>query len=141
MKKWFRPLLLFFIVICLSHNLVYAQEMPPQEVVQKQLEFYNKRDITGFMSVIDPNIVFYDFSTGQKTMEGAKACRAFYRALFDASPTLHSKILTRTVFGNRVIDHEAISGRNGSDQILELVLIFEVKGEKIIKITVIKKEM
>ena len=37
--------------------------MTPEEVVQKQLETYNKRDIDGFISVIDENITIHNFST------------------------------------------------------------------------------
>ncbi len=114
--------------------------MTPEEVVQKQLETYNNRDIDGFMSTIDENVTFHNFSDGQVTMTGSVACRAFYSKLFESSPKLHSTILTRTVFGNKIIDHESIIGRNGSDEILELVLIYEVKNEKIIKVTVLQKE-
>ncbi|MGB5818633.1 MAG: nuclear transport factor 2 family protein, partial [Saonia sp.] len=119
---------------------IYAQQMTPEQVVQKQLEAYNQRDIEKFMSVIDPEVVFYNFSDGKKTMEGASACRAFYTSLFEASPKLHSTILTRTVFGNKVLDHESISGRNGKEGLLELLLIYEVHNEKIIEVTVLRKE-
>lgn len=114
--------------------------MTPEEIVQKQLETYNTRDIDGFMSVVDPNISLHDFSTGKPTIEGYDACKDFYTGLFEASPQLHSTILTRTVFGNKVIDHEHITGRNGNDNVLELVLIYEVENEKIFKISVLKKE-
>lgn len=59
--------------------------------------------------------------------------------MFNASPNLHSTILTRTVFENKVIDYESIKGRNGNDELLELVLIYEVNNEKITKVTVLKK--
>lgn len=117
-----------------------SAQMTPEEVVQKQLETYNNRDIDGFMSVIAENISLHDFATGKVTLDGYKACKAFYNALFEASPKLHSTILTRTVFGNKVIDHERITGRNGHDGVLELVLIYEVEKEKIFKISVLKKE-
>ncbi len=114
--------------------------MSPEEIVQKQLETYNNRDIDGFMALIAPDIAFYNYTDGALTMKGAEACKAFYSALFEASPELHSTILKRTVFGNKVIDHERISGRNGSDDVIELVLIFEIQMEKINKITVLRKE-
>lgn len=117
-----------------------SAQMTPEEVVQKQLETYNNRDIDGFMSVIAENISLHDFSSGKVTLKGYKACKAFYGDLFEASPKLHSTILTRTVFGNRVIDHERITGRNGNEGVLELVLIYEVDKEKIFKISVLKKE-
>ncbi len=39
---------------------------------------------------------------------------------------------------DNVIDHESIVGRKGSKDILELIVIYEVKNEKIIKMTVLK---
>lgn len=114
-------------------------QMTPEEVVQKQLETYNKRDIEGFMSVIDPKVEMVDFDSGKVTLAGAEACRKVYAALFEDSPELHSKILTRTVFDNKVIDHEYITGRKGSNTPIELVLIYEVNHEKITKMTVLRK--
>lgn len=119
---------------------INAQEMTPEDVVQKSMESYNNRNIVAFMSVMDPNVTFHDFSNGALTMQGTKACRDFYSALFVASPKLNSTVLTRTVFGNKIIDHEYITGRNGSDEAIELVLIYEVENEKIAKVTVLRKE-
>jgi hypothetical protein len=59
--------------------------------------------------------------------------------LFDASPKLHSTILHRTVMGNKVIDHESITGRKDSDVPIELILIYEVSGDKIVRMTVIRE--
>lgn len=131
---------IFFLLFLLMSFTSYAQTMSPEEVVQKQLETYNNRDIEGFMSLIHPEVEFYEFSTRKKTLEGAAACKELYAKLFENSPNLHSDILTRTVFDNKVIDHESITGRNGNEEVLELVLIYEVKDEKIIEITVLRKE-
>lgn len=117
-----------------------SAQMTPEEVVQKQLESYNNRDIEEFMAVIDENVTMHDFSTGEITLEGYSACKKVYTALFETSPKLHSKILTRTVFDNTIIDHEFITGRKGSDTPIELVLIYEVNREKITKMTVLRKE-
>ncbi len=138
MRK-FTVLILFFILFSTISPLT-AQEMTPEQVVQKQLETYNQRDINGFMSLIDDNVTFYDYSNGNITMSGASACKEFYSNLFEASPNLHSTILQRTIFGNKVIDYERISGRNGNKDMVELILIYEVKKEKIIKVTVLRKE-
>ena len=135
----FKVWVLFFILFSTISPLT-AQEMNPEQVVQKQLETYNKRDINGFMSLIDDNVTFYDYSNGNITMSGASACKEFYSNLFEASPNLHSTILQRTIFGNKIIDYERISGRNGNKDMVELILIYEVKKEKIIKVTVLRKE-
>ena len=135
----FKVWVLFFILFSTISPLT-AQEMTPEQVVQKQLETYNQRDINGFMSLIDDNVTFYDYSNGNITMSGASACKEFYSNLFEASPNLHSTILQRTIFGNKIIDYERISGRNGNKDMVELILIYEVKKEKIIKVTVLRKE-
>ncbi len=132
-------LILFFILFSTGSPLT-AQEMTPEQVVQKQLETYNQKDINGFMSLIDDNVTFYDYSDGNITMSGASACKEFYSNLFEASPNLHSTILQRIIFGNKIIDYERISGRNGNKDIMELMLIYEVNKEKIIKVTVLRKE-
>ena len=119
--------------------MTISAKMTPETVVQKQLEAYNNRDINGFMSVIDKDVTMHEFSTGEITLEGYDACKNVYSTLFEASPKLHSKILTRTVFDNKVIDHEYITGRKGSSTPIELVLIYEVKNEKITKMTVLRK--
>jgi len=134
----FKSTILLFITF--ASFITNAQNMTPEEVVQKQLEAYNQRDIKSFMAVIDPEIKVHDFATAKKTMQGYEACKAFYSKLFEHSPNLHSTILTRTVFGNKVVDHESITGRNGNDEVLELVLIYEVENAKIHKITVLRKE-
>ncbi len=114
--------------------------MTPEQVVQKQLETYNQRDINGFMSLIAENVTFYNYADGNMTMSGASACKEFYSDLFEASPNLHSTVLQRIIFGNKIIDYEHITGRNGNKDIVELILIYEVNKEKIIKVTVLRKE-
>ena len=106
------PALIAIILIFIPSNET-TSPMTPEQVVQKQLETYNNKDIDGFMSVIDPQIEVFNFSDGTKIIQGWDACRKYYAALFDASPLLHSTILKRTCIGNKVIDHERITGRNG----------------------------
>jgi len=60
-------------------------------------------------------------------MSGASACKEFYSNLFEASPNVHSTVLQRTIFGNK--------------DIVEVILNYEVKKEKIIKVTVPRKEI
>ncbi len=111
--------------------------MSAEQIVQQNLEFYNLRNIDGFVSCLSEQIELYSLGASQPTLVGISEARAFYAELFDNSPELHSSILKRIVIGNKVIDHEHIVGRNGSREVVELVLIYEVKTDKISKITVI----
>jgi hypothetical protein len=111
----------------------------PEQVVQENLDFYNNRNIEGFMTSFSEDIKMYNLGDPKPTVVGRDQVRKVYTNLFEKSPKLHSTILKRIVIGNRVIDHESITGRNGNTDVLELVLIYEVKDQKIFRITVIRK--
>ncbi|MGA9269459.1 MAG: nuclear transport factor 2 family protein [Lutimonas sp.] len=134
--KSLSTLLLVLSVIGSAHS----QSLPdPEQVVQANLDAYNNGDIEGFMSYFSEDITVKNFDTGAITAENKKAVREIYTRLFESSPDLHSRILKRTVFDNKVIDHEYITGRNGSQEPLELVLIYEVRDSKIFRISVMRK--
>jgi hypothetical protein len=133
MKRTFLFLSLFFTAL-----MSYSQQTAEQ-IVQENLDFYNNRNIEGFMSSFSEDIKMYNLGDPNPTVVGLDAVRKVYTGLFERSPKLHSNILKRIVIGNKVIDHESITGRNGNDGILELVLIYEVNEQKINKITVIRK--
>ena len=111
----------------------------PEQIVQQQLDYYNSRNMEGYISLFSDDVKFYNYETNELTIDGLEACKSVYQNLFDQSPKLNSTITKRITYGNIVIDHESITGRMGVDTALELVLIFEVKNEKICKVTVIKQ--
>jgi hypothetical protein len=80
----------------------------------------------------------HTFGKTEALAEGKEAIRNLYKGLFDASPKLHSTILHRSIIGNKVIDHESIKGRRGSRKPVKLVMIYEVSGDKIERMTVIR---
>ena len=110
----------------------------PEQVVQAQLEAYNRGDLDAFMETFDQNVVFKD-AQGEISMQGWDAVKERYKAYFEASPDLHSDIQKRIVQGKYVIDHEHITGRYGNPEIYELVLVFEVRQGKITGVTVYGK--
>jgi hypothetical protein len=130
----------FFIAISLMYPTLQAQQTrTSEEIVQENLDFYNQRNLEGFMSSFTDNIALYTFGNTEPVAKGKEAIRNLYKGLFDASPKLHSTILHRSVVGNKVIDHESIVGRKGSDFPIELVMIYEVSGDKIVRMTVIRE--
>ena len=114
--------------------------MTPEQVVQTSVEYYNSRNFAAFIGLFSDDIKFYTFSGDQPIIDGIEQCRQFYKALFDASPNLHSTILKRIAFDNKVIDHESIIGRHGFNEVLEIVIIYEVRNNLIFKSTVIREE-
>ena len=98
----------------------------PEAVVQAQLEAYNAGDIDAFMATFHPEAVLFAIGDPIPRAQGRDAVRAIYADLFARSPDLHSELVHRAVLGNRVIDHERITGREGGD-VLELLMVYEVE--------------
>jgi len=132
-----KTILSILFISILSMN--FAQNLTPEQIVQHNLEAYNKRDLLDFMSWFSDDIALYSFSEMKEIARGKEEIEKLYTELFAVSPNLHSTIVKRIVFDNKVIDHESIVGRKGSTEILEIVLIYEVKDGKIFKMTSIRK--
>lgn len=131
---------LFLFSFSMSTTLICAQQVKnPEEIVQENLDFYNERNIEGFMSSLPDTITLYLFGKSDPVANGKDAVRKLYKELFEVSPKLHSTILHRAVIGNKVIDHESIKGRKGSKKAIKLVMIYEVSGDKIVRMTVIRE--
>ena len=102
----------------------------PAEVVRRQLDAYNARDIETFMSAWAVDAQYFEYPD-TLLASGAEQIRARHEARF-REPDLHGQLLTRTVLGNCVVDHERVT-RNFPEGVgqVEVVAIYEVQGEKI----------
>ncbi len=120
--------------ICIS-----AQSTNAEKIVDKNLKAYNNRDIDGFMALFTPDIALYNLGDSKPSIIGFESIKSFYKKVFDASPKLHSTILKRIVYDNKIIDHERIVGRVGSNKPIEIVVIYEIKANRIAKLTAIRK--
>lgn len=104
--------------------------MTPEQVVQRQLDLYNARDLDPFMALwADDARVFEHPAT--LLADGAAAIRERHALRFQ-EPNLHARLVSRMVIGNRVIDQEVVT-RTFADGpgTLEVVAIYEVAGDKI----------
>jgi hypothetical protein len=127
------------LAILLLISIFFSPETrSPQEVVQENLDYYNEGDIEGFMKSFTDDIALYEFGAKIASYTGKKQIREVYSKLFKDSPNLHSTIEHRSVLGNKVIDHELIVGRKGSSDTLKLIMVYEVREDKIFKMTVIR---
>jgi hypothetical protein len=106
----------------------------PVDVVQRQLEAYNRRDIDAFCSQFAPDGQLFELGAATSATTGITAIRERYRNLFDNSPALQSVVLNRTVLGRAVVDLERITGRNGSAEAVDFLAIYEVIGGLIVRV-------
>lgn len=121
----------YFLCIVLTLSLQISVAQTADQIVQKQLEAYNAREIDSFMACFHPDIEIWTLGADEASAIGKEAVKTLYAALFEQSPQLHSTVLNRSVIGSKVIDYERISGRKGSNEDLFLVMIYEIKDNLI----------
>lgn len=116
-----------------------SQSSDPENIVQSSLEAYNQQDINSFMTYFSDSAAMKDFGEEEIRVKGKKQVRKIFEDFFNASPNLHSKILNRMVFDNKVIDHEYITGARGNTAAFEVIVIYEIIDGKIDSMTAIRK--
>ena len=95
------------------------------EVVQHQLQAYNRRDIDAFVAAYHDEVRVFRLPSTTPAMVGKPALRAFYATKRFNLPGLHAEVRQRIVLGNKVIDQEYVTGLG--DQPLEVVAAYEVR--------------
>jgi hypothetical protein len=93
------------------------------DVVQRQLEAYNARDLERFAATYADAIKVFRMPSTEPAISGKARLVEVYRERFRA-PSLHAEILARVVLGNKVIDHERVRGILKDP--LEAVAVYEV---------------
>ena len=103
----------------------------PETIVQEQLDFYNIHDLENFLSMYHDDIKIYNLADNSLILDGKEQLRERYsRILHEAK--VHVRLKDRIVMGNKVIDHEEISGPE-KDKTIETTVVYEINGEFIRK--------
>ena len=98
----------------------------PVSFVQRQLDAYNARDLARFVREFRHDVVVFRLPDGKPSIVGREALAAHYRDNRFNLPDLHAELVNRMAFGNKVIDHERVSGIR--DTPLEALAIYEVSA-------------
>lgn len=117
----------------INHAMEDTTSQKSEQVVQAQLDAYNRRDIDAFVKLFHEDAEVYTLGEAAPRAKGVQAVRVLYQSLFDQSPNLQSKLINRMVLGTKVLDHEFITGRAGTDTPVELIMIYEVQDSTIRK--------
>lgn len=83
--------------------------MTATDIINGQIDSYNKRDLEGFCAWYAQDIRIIDLGTEEVLVDGMAALRLRYLGRF-ANPALHATILNRITIGPYVTDHEEVSG-------------------------------
>ena len=107
-----------------------SQSSTAVEVVQRQLDAYNARDIDAVMATYADDVEHFEFPSTRVASSAAEVRERLLVRLQE--PNLHARLLGRTAMGNLVIDHERVT-RDFPEGLgtIELIAMYEVQGEKI----------
>ncbi len=104
-------------------------EMSPADLIDKQLEYYNNRDIDGFVSTYSENIKLYNLGESEPFLAGLDLLRERYLGRF-SNRSLHAVIVNRMVQGDNVIDFENVTGIE-ENAVTKVIVIYEIKNNLI----------
>lgn len=109
-----------------------SSKFDPEAVVQRQLDAYNRLDLEAFVREFSADVLAYRMQSHEPFLSGKAALTEYYRDHRFNQPKLHSQLVNRMVFGNKVIDHELITGVG--DEAIELAAVYEVTGAEISRV-------
>ena len=113
--------------------------MTIQEIIDLQMLAFNNRDIKSMMSLYTDDTKIYNFSDHSLAINNKKECEEMFIKLFKQSPDLNAEIIKTIFFNNKAIVHEYVSGRNGSTEKKEQVVVFEIEGQKISRMDIMRE--
>jgi hypothetical protein len=99
--------------------------MRPEEVIDRQLDAYNRRDIAGFAATYADTVRILDADNARPPLVGIQELREVYGGKVFTRAGLKAEIRTRMVVGNKVIDHELTTWA-GLPAPMESVVVYEV---------------
>jgi len=97
---------------------------PAEAAVQRQLEVPGVVGLERFLAEFSPQVRVHRPPATAPALEGIDALRAFYANERFNRPALHAELLGRMVLGNKVVDHERISGVREAP--FEMVVVYQV---------------
>jgi hypothetical protein len=105
-------------------------DMNPTDIVQRQLEAYNARDLARFVACYAEDVRVYRPPAAEPALAGRAALSDHYARHRFNLPGLHAELVARMVLGNKVIDHERIVGVG--DAPMDAAAVYLVNAEGLI---------
>lgn len=108
----------------------------PEQIVDLQIQYYNQRDLLGFVSTYHEDIEIFDYGSPKPKIKGLEQLRTVYQSVLQKSG-LHAAIEKRISKNSYVIDHECATW-DGQEHPVRVVVIYEVLDQKIKRVWMIK---
>jgi hypothetical protein len=104
---------------------MHPNQEPVEEVVQRQLHAYNARSLQAFMACYAEDVECFSPPQAEPVLSGRAALSAHYAANHFHLPALRAELVNRMVLGNKVVDHERVTGVR--DAPFEAAVVYEVQ--------------
>jgi len=109
----------------------------PEQLVQAQLEAYNRQDIEAFLACYHEDCEFIDWP-GKVRLHGHDEWRPRYLELWARSPQLQARIRNRMVLGRHVVDLEQLEHHADGPR-APLVVVYEADGQRLRRVWVMSE--
>lgn len=109
-----------------------ADTFHPEAFAQRQLDAYNARDLERIVAEYTDDVLVYRLPLTEPVMQGKAALAAYYRDQRFQLVALHAELVSRMVVGNKVIDHERVTGVQSEP--FEVAAVYEVTPKGISKV-------
>jgi len=120
----------------MSQSASAVETNSAEEVVRKQIDAYNARDMDAFLATFADEVEIFGFPN-TPSAKGKEEMRKRYTVRF-SDTILHCIIVKRIVMGNTVIDHERVRVTLPEGPgVMEAIAMYEVHDGKIAKVTFI----
>lgn len=96
----------------------------PAAFAQRQLDAYNAKDLAAFIREYTEDVVAYRLNSAEPLVSGKAAFAEHYRKNRFSLPALRAELVSRMVFGNKVIDQERVFGVKPEP--MDVAAIYEV---------------
>lgn len=95
----------------------------PEQLAQAQLDAYNAKDLDAFVACYSQDVRVWRWPQPEPTLVGLQAFADAYRSNVFSKPAIQAQITQRIVMGNKVVDHERVSGK-GPDPV-EVIAVYD----------------
>jgi hypothetical protein len=103
--------------------------MDPLGPVQRQLDAYNAHDLERFVAEYADDVRVFRPPATEPSLSGKRAFAEHYARNRFTLPGLRADVVNRIVVGNKVVDHERITGLH--PHVVEAIAVYEVDGGRI----------
>ena len=97
------------------------------ELVQRQLDCYNKQDLDGFCATFSTDCTCKNYPN-DVVVKGQEQLRSRYAEIFAKHPKNRCDLIHRICINNKVIDQERVYREGGNQLTFELVAVYTVES-------------